>query len=53
MEAYIQLATLFAPAGCVGMALAALAVSRLRRDPGIMIERGKPQKVPSDPSPGW
>ena len=53
METFVQLIALFAPAGAIGMALAAFAVNRLKRDPGIVIERGKPQKIPSDTSLGW
>ena len=45
MEAFLQFMAVLAPAGAVGFALAAFAVSRLRRDPGISIERGKPRGV--------
>ena len=53
MTALIQIMAVIAPAGCIGFALAALAVSRLRRDPGITIERGVPHELPSDGSFTW
>ena len=48
MTEFIQVMAVVAPAGCIGLALAAWAVGRLRRDPGIVIERGIPHELPSD-----
>ena len=53
MDELIPLMTLLVPAGGIGMALAAFAVSRLKRDPGICIERGKPRIVPGDTTLNW
>ena len=53
MTELIQFLAIIAPAGCIGFALAALAVSRLRRDPGIRIERGTPHELPSDGGFSW
>ena len=53
MEGFIQFMSVLAPAGGVGLALAAFAVSRLRRDPGIYIERGQPRELPADMTISW
>ena len=53
MEIFRQIMMVIIPAGCVGMALAAASVARLRRDPGIKIERGTPHELPTDTSIGW
>lgn len=53
MITFIQAMAIIAPAGCIGLALSAWVVSRLRRDPGITIERGVPRELPSDTGFSW
>ena len=48
MAEFVQIMAIIAPAGFIGFGLAAWAVSRLRRDPGIVIERGAPHELPTD-----
>ena len=43
METFVHIAAVLTGAGSIGLMLATIAVSRLKRDPGIYIERGKPQ----------
>ena len=53
MESFLHFMMVLIPAGGIGVTLAALSVSRLRRDPGITIERGKPCELPSDTRLSW
>ncbi len=52
MEFFAFVPLLFATAGCAGITLAALSVSRLKRGQAIRIERGKPQRG-FGPENGW
>ena len=44
MEFFACIPLLFAAAGCAGITLAALSVSRLKRGQAIRIERGTPKR---------